>query len=175
MQKSRSVQNIISIIAVADEYSMQFLCIWFCVPPDFVVQINEFFNMVLFSVVIHKRRGKKLISKTIKYKLDGSSKMQIVFFYPKDIQNFFWKLSVLLKIWKWRKQQEAGCYVLCVIITQHYEDRYVVHSLSYFRLISKASVWFDMIVYWSYFKSIPFCWKDYQKFQKGFKSYRDSL
>ena len=33
----------------------------------------------------------KLISKTIKYKLDSSSTMQIFFFYPKDIEKVFWK------------------------------------------------------------------------------------
>ena len=70
---------------------MQFLCLWCCVPSDSVVHINSFFSLVLFSAVIHKRRGKKLICKTIKYKLDSSSKMQFVFFYPKDIQTFFWK------------------------------------------------------------------------------------
>ena len=76
MQKSCSVQNIANIVAGTDE---------FVVPPDFLIQINNFFSLVLFSVLIHKRRGKKLISKTIKYKLDSSSKMQFAFFYPKDI------------------------------------------------------------------------------------------
>ena len=66
---------------------VQFVCLWCCVPPDFVVQINNFLSLVLFSAVIHQRRGKKLINKTIKYKLDSSSKMQFAFFYPKDIQN----------------------------------------------------------------------------------------
>ena len=41
----------------------------------------------MFSTVIHKRRGKKLISKTIKYKLEYF-KDAICFFYPKDIQFF---------------------------------------------------------------------------------------
>ena len=67
---------------------VQFVCLWDCAPPDFVVQINNLFRLPLFSVV-HKRRGKKLISKTIKYKLDSSSKIRFAFFYPKDIQNFF--------------------------------------------------------------------------------------
>ena len=73
---------------------VQFVCLWYRVPPDFVVQINDFFSLVLFSAVIHKSRRKKLISKRIKYKLDSSSKMKFVFFYPKDIQ----KLSILSKI-----------------------------------------------------------------------------
>ena len=55
-----------------------FVCLWCCVSLDFAIQIN-FFSLVLFSAVIHKRRGKKLISKTIKYKLDSSSKMQFAF------------------------------------------------------------------------------------------------
>ena len=67
MQKLRSVQNITSIIAVADA------------PSGFVVQINNFFSLVLFSAEIHKGRGKKRISKTIKYKLDSSSKMQFAY------------------------------------------------------------------------------------------------
>ena len=68
---------------------MQFLRLCCCVPHDFLVQINNFFRLVLFSAVIYKRTGKKLISKTIKYKLDSSLKTQFVFFYYKDIQNFF--------------------------------------------------------------------------------------
>ena len=40
---------------------------------------------------MHKRRGMKLIRKIIKYELDIFSKMQFVFFYPKDIQIFFCK------------------------------------------------------------------------------------
>ena len=67
-----------------------------CVPLDFVVLINNFFSLVLFPAVIHKR-GKKLISKTVKYKLDSSSKMQFVFFYPKDIHTFFWKTIDFVK------------------------------------------------------------------------------
>ena len=61
------------------------------VPPDFVVQISNLFSLVLFSTVIHKRRRKKLISETVKYKLGSPSKMQFSFFYPKDIQKYFWK------------------------------------------------------------------------------------
>ena len=71
---------------------VQFICLWSCVPPDIVVRRNNFFSLVLFSAVTHKRRGKKLISETIKYKLDSSSKMQFAFFCPKDIQKNFGKL-----------------------------------------------------------------------------------
>ena len=73
---------------------VQFVCLWCCVPPDFVVQINNFVSRVLFSAVIHKRRGNKLIRKTIKYKLDISSKMQFAFYYPKNVK----KVSILSKI-----------------------------------------------------------------------------
>ena len=75
---------------------LQFVCLWCCVPPDFVVQINKFFILVLPSAVIHERRGKKLISKTTKYKLDSSSKMQFVFFHPKDL--FYFICFIHLKI-----------------------------------------------------------------------------
>ena len=68
---------------------MQFVCLWSCIPPYFVVQINNCFKLVLFSAAIHKRRGEKHISKTIKHKLDSSSKMQFGFFYPKGIQKCF--------------------------------------------------------------------------------------
>ena len=53
--------------------------------------------MVLSSAVIHKRRGKKLISKTIKYELDSSSEIQFAFFYPKDIQKSFGKTIHFVK------------------------------------------------------------------------------
>ena len=61
---------------------VQFVFLWFCAQPDFVVQINNFFSLVLCFAVIHKRRGKELINKTIKYKLDSCSKMQFDSFYP---------------------------------------------------------------------------------------------
>ena len=75
---------------------VQFVFLWCCVPPNFVVQINNFFSLVLFSAVIHKRRRKKLISKTIKYKLDSSSKMQFAFVILKTF-NFFWKTIDFVK------------------------------------------------------------------------------
>ena len=96
---------------------VQFVCLWCCVPPDFVVQINDFFSLVLFSPIIHKIRGKKLISKTIKYKLDSSSKMQFAFFYPKDIQNFFWKLINFAENLE-MTQTLSHNDVFCVIMTQ---------------------------------------------------------
>ena len=72
---------------------VKFVCLQCCAQPDFVIQMNNFFSLVLFFPVIHKRRGKKLISKTIKYKL-GDEEMQKTF-------NFFsGKLSILSKIWE---------------------------------------------------------------------------
>ena len=79
MQKSRSAQYITRIIAVANQ--VQFVCLFVCcAPPNSVVQINNFFRLILFSAEIRKRRGKKLISKTIKYKLGSSSKMPFALF-----------------------------------------------------------------------------------------------
>ena len=62
---------------------------WYCFLPDFVVQISILFSSVLFSAVIHKRRGKKLISKSIKYKLDSFPEMQFVFFILNTFKNRF--------------------------------------------------------------------------------------
>ena len=70
--------------------------------------VLRFVVLVLFSAAIRKRRGKKLISKTIKYKLDSSPKMQFAFYDPNDIQELFGNLSILSKIWKLRKQQGLG-------------------------------------------------------------------
>ena len=43
---------------------------------------------------MHKGIGKKPISKTIKYRLNSSTKMQFAFFHPQDIQKlFFWKTT----------------------------------------------------------------------------------
>ena len=53
MQKSRSAQNITSIIAVTVE-KLSAVC-FVVFPPDFVVQINNFFSLVLISSVVHKK------------------------------------------------------------------------------------------------------------------------
>ena len=95
---------------------VQFVCLWCCVPHDFVVQINNFFSLVLFSDVIHKRIGKKLISKPTKYKLRSSSKMQS--FYPKDIPNFFWKIIDFVENLEITQIAGDGAHVLCVILTK---------------------------------------------------------
>ena len=64
----------------------------------------ETMSLVLFSAVIYEQAGKNLISKTVKYKLDSSSKMQFAFFFiAKTIQKFFGKLSSWSKICKLRK------------------------------------------------------------------------
>ena len=72
LQKSRSVQNVNSIITAAINYQVVCGVVFHLI---FVVQINNFFSLVPFSIAIHKIRGKKLTRKTIKYKLDSSSKM----------------------------------------------------------------------------------------------------
>ena len=64
------------------------MCLRRCVLPDFVVLRNNFFRLVFSSSVIHKTIGKKLISETIKHKLDNSSKVQFAFFYPDNNQFF---------------------------------------------------------------------------------------
>ena len=45
------------------------------VPPDSIVPVNNFVSFALFFAVIRRRRGKKLISETIKYELRSSSNM----------------------------------------------------------------------------------------------------
>ena len=62
--------------------------LWCCVPPVLVVQINNFFSLLLFSAVNHKRGGMKLISKRIKYKLDSSWRMYFAFFILKTFKTF---------------------------------------------------------------------------------------
>ena len=91
MQKSRSAQNITSIIAT----------------PDYVFQVNNFFSLVLFSAVIHKIRGKKLINKTIKYRLGSFSNMQFAFFFIDFVENL--EMTQIVG---------GGSHVLCVITTQ---------------------------------------------------------
>ena len=71
------------------------VCLWCCVLLDFVVQIKNFFSFVLFSVVIHRRRGKKLISKAIKYELDSCSQIHFKKYKNtlKTFKKLFGKLS----------------------------------------------------------------------------------
>ena len=97
MQKSRSAQYITRIIAVANQ--VQFVCLFVClfvccVPPNSVVQINNF-RLILFSAEIRKRRGKKLVSKTIKYKLGSSSKMPFAIFPRKTFIYLFIYLFII--------------------------------------------------------------------------------
>ena len=87
------------------------MCLWCCVPPDFVIQIYNFFSLVLFSAIIHKRSGKKLISKTIKQKLDNSSKIQFDFFILKAV--FFWKTIDFVEN---LEMTQIGSHVLCAIM-----------------------------------------------------------
>ena len=60
---------------------VQFAYLCCCVPPDFAVQINNFFS---FSV----DTGRKL---NVQEKRKEIFKDTICLFYPKDIQKLFWK------------------------------------------------------------------------------------
>ena len=72
-----------------------FVCLFVCcVPPNSVVQINNF-RLILFSAEIRKRRGKKLVSKTIKYKLGSSSKMPFAIFPRKTFIYLFIYLFII--------------------------------------------------------------------------------
>ena len=44
------------------------------VPPDLVLQINNFFRLVLLFSVIRKGRREEMITKTSKYKLEDIQK-----------------------------------------------------------------------------------------------------
>ena len=106
---------------------VQFSCLWSCVSPDFLVQINDFFCLVLFSVVIHKRSEEKQISKAIKYKLDSSSKMQFVFFILKTFKNCFGELSILSKSGNDAISRGWRVHVIASLWRNAYENRYVIH------------------------------------------------
>ena len=112
---------------------VQFVCLWCCALPGFVLQINNLFSLVPISAVIHNKKEKRLIWKAIKYKLDSSSNMQFAFFYPTDIQKNFGKLSDLSKIQKSRKQQRMGgggrVIFVIVIYENAYKNQYVIQPL----------------------------------------------
>ena len=120
---------------------VQFSCLWSCASPNFLVQINDFFCLVLFSVVIYKRRKDKQISKAIKYKLDSSSKMQFTFFYPKHIQKLFWRTIDFVEIWKWRNQQGGEGFMLFASLWRNvYENRYVIHLYNPLTLLINVTI-----------------------------------
>ena len=89
--------------------------------------------MLLFSAVINKRRGKKLISKTIKHKLDSSSKMQFALFYPKDIQKYFLKAIDFIENLEMTQIAGGGgtggrgTIFFTSLWRNEYENRYVIH------------------------------------------------
>ena len=111
MQKSRSVQNITKLLPLPMNNQVQFVCLWCCVPPNYVVQVNMF-SSVLFSVVIHKRRRKKLTSKT----------MQFVFFILKTFKNRFCRKpgndANKKVLGRGREGLGGQGHVLCVTMTQ---------------------------------------------------------
>ena len=119
MQKSYLVQNITSIRAVLIVRCSLYVCS-VCVPPDFVVQINNFFSLVLFSTTIHEWRGKKLISKTIEYKLDSSSKMYWCNLNLKKFRKVFLEnYRFCRKSRNDAKNREQGIMFFAIIMTQY--------------------------------------------------------
>ena len=118
MQKLRSVQKSQALLQLRMNNEAQLVCFWCCAPPGFVVQINNFSSLVLFSAVIHKRRRKKLISKTIKYKLGSSSKMHFAFFYPKNIEISLWKIIDFVENLEMTNSRGRGSHALCLIMTR---------------------------------------------------------
>ena len=98
-QQIKNIKTSLALLQLLINNQVKFVCLWYL--PDSVVQINTLCSLVLFSAVIYKRRGKKLISKTIKYKLETvPQRCNLVFFIQKTFKTFFGKLSILLKIWK---------------------------------------------------------------------------
>ena len=122
-----------------------FVCLFVCcVPPNSVVQINNF-RLILFSAEIRKRRGKKLVSKTIKYKLGSSSKMPFAIFPRKTfiylfiylfIIYLFIYLFIYLKTidfvenleWRiWQGAAGAGGHFFASLWRSANKNRYVIH------------------------------------------------
>ena len=122
MQKSRSVQNftITITISLCPKYHNQVQFVFFVVLCSVL--------LVLFSAVTYKRRGKKLISKTIKYILDSSRKIQFAFFYPKDIRKLFLKTVNFVKNLE-MTQITGGRGVMFFTSSWRnaYENRHMIH------------------------------------------------
>ena len=111
---------LLSLLQLLINNQVQFVCLWWCILPDFVV-MNNFFGLVLFSAVIYIWRGKKLVSKTVKYKLDSSSNMQYAFIYPKNIQKLYRRITDFAEnreITLIVRGGRGGGHVLCVTMTQ---------------------------------------------------------
>ena len=97
---------------------MQFVCLQYCVSPHFVVQRNNLFSLVQFSSLIYKRRGKTLISKANKHKLNNSSKIQIAFFILKTFKFFLENYLFCRKSGNDVNSKGLGLYIISVIMTQ---------------------------------------------------------
>ena len=93
---------------------VQFVYLWCCALPEFVLQINNLFSLVLFSALIYDRKGKKLISKTIKYKLGKSSKKEFPFFNFLLEENY----RFCQKSGNDRYSRRQMGHAFCVIMTQ---------------------------------------------------------
>ena len=95
MQKSRSAQNITSIIAVTVE-KLSAVC-FVVIPPDFVVQINNFFSLVLISSVVHKKSALgQFPAPNLKNKKTWKNFLYFSSPKPKKtkISNTFWKAII---------------------------------------------------------------------------------
>ena len=84
--------------------------LWCCILPDFVAQINNFFSLVLFSAVILKRRGKKLICRTIKYKL-VLQRCNLCFFILKTFNQFCRKYLKMTQVAEIQGYQMTHAFV----------------------------------------------------------------
>ena len=108
---------------------VQFVCLQCCGPPDFVVQINNFFSLVLFSAAIHKRRGKKLISKTIKYKL----RRNLPFLSERHSKIFLENYRFCQK--SGNDANSMGVMFFASLWRSAYENRYVIHPLQIYSFL----------------------------------------
>ena len=98
---------------------VEFVCLWCCAPLDFVVEINNFFSLVLFSAVTHKGKGKKLISKIINIKQPVLQRYNLLFFTLKTFKDF-------LEDYRFCRNSEndansSGLGALCICSLRHYD------------------------------------------------------
>ena len=123
--------------------------------------VLRFVVLVLFSTVIRKRRGKKLISKAIKYKLDSSPKMQFAFYDLMTFRNFLETYRFCRKSGNYANSRDWGGHALCVIMTQCLRKSIYDSPLS-----NKMHAWKSYFIHsFIYLFIYPFelslCWQKY--------------
>ena len=107
---------------------VQFVCSWCYVQPHFIVQIYNFFCLILFSALIHKKRGKKLIRKITKRNLDSSSKMYTLsVFILKSFKLFLENYQFCRKSGNDANSRGRGVMFFTSLSRNAYENRYVIH------------------------------------------------